>query len=312
MGDETGKAVCKVSNGMELLEKGKEINQTSEGVYTIYLLDDIVLPESLCFYRNTITIFGCGHTIYGEKHSLLKVKEKAVLNLGERASVNELVLSAEGQSMADPLIEVNGLDARMNLYPGICLQNNRDAQRGAAGIQIGDGAVVAMYGGEIRNCASRYMAGAVLVDLGTFYMMGGRIHDCSGENGGAVLVQNHGRLVMSGNSTIERCSAVQYGGGIYGESGSLCILGGTIQENHACYGGGVAAAYIKSGWRKEYGIELKNTKIIRNEAIRGGGILLYDSTITSPVSECLIADNKARADADIALIKNSRIEMDEE
>ena len=97
----------------------------------------------------------------------------------------------------------------------------------------------ALFGGGVQTAA--YVDGTVFGSI--FTLAGGTIQDCTaGQSGGGVYAE--GKFIMSGNSTIEKCTAIGeggFGGGVATGSNTIAeftMKGGTIKSCTAGDSGG--------------------------------------------------------------------------
>ena len=136
----------------------------------------------------------------------------------------------------------------------------------------------------------------------TIEISDGTISGCTVGAGGGLFVDGSTLTIKGG--TISKCitSDTGNGGGLYAYNSIITISGGTIKDNKAAYGGGVAL--IDSTIQ-----EIKNWKVIGNEAYEtggiggiGGGIKLENGSMKVSDGSNQIYNNKAdRHGADVFL-----------
>ena len=194
--------------------------------------------------RGTTTIKGEGNTITVNPGAGIKVTGgETVLNLGAEGYAEKLTI--EGDTGV-AFITVSG-GATAHMYENVTLQNRQQVDQ--ACVVLEENSVFNMHGGVIQNCKGKY---------------------------GGVSLKNGSRFIMEGG-TISGCttSDAGMGGGLYAYHSTITISGGTIENNKATYGGGVALNNSTIN-------PITNWKVIGNEAYQtkignggiGGGIYL--------------------------------------
>lgn len=107
----------------------------------------------------------------------------------------------------------------------------------------------------------------------------------SGDYGGGIYAAAADLTVE--NTIVRNCFAQGAGGGIYSGSGVFRLLNSTVENNivaqNGASGGGVSVTGNNS--------EIRNSRILRNDAPRGGGVVV--GYYTTNISETYIADNTA-------------------
>ena len=286
--------------------------------------------------RGTTTIKGEGNTITVNSGAGIKVTgEKTTLNLG--AEGYDGTLTIEGDTKV-AFITVSG-GATANMYENVTLQNRQQVDQ--ACVVLEENSVFNMHGGVIQNCKGKY-GGVSLKNGSRFIMEGGTISECSANAGGGLYADNS--IVTIKNGTISRCKAgngyggglyaqnnstvtieggtiseccttsdIGMGGGLYAYSSTITISGGTIKNNKAIYGGGVA---LNNSWINP----ITNWKVIGNEAYKtksgsgnggiGGGIYLDSvSMVVSDGSNRIYNNQAERHGADICLEIGASIKL---
>ena len=191
-----------------------------------------------------------------------------------------------------------------------------------------DNSTVTINKGTISGCTAVDNGGGLYADNSTINISGGTISGCKGVWGGGLYAENSSTIEISGG-TISGCtvgaggglfvdsstvrisggiisgcitSDTGNGGGLYANHSTIKITGGRIENNKAAYGGGVAL--IDSTIQ-----EIKNWKVIGNEAYEtggiggiGGGIKLENGSMKVSDGSNQIYNNKAdRHGADVFL-----------
>ena len=201
-----------------------------------------------------------------------------VLNLGVNGYDKKLTI--EGDTRV-AFITVSG-GATANMYENVTLQNRQQVDQ--ACVVLEENSVFNMHGGVIQNCKGKY-GGVSLKNGSRFIMEGGTISGCSASEGGGLYAENSTVTIKGG--TISGCSAYA-GGGLCAENFSTIeISGGTISgctTSEAGMGGGLYA--YKST------ITISRGTIENNKATYGGGVALSDSTI-NPITNWTVIGNEA-------------------
>ena len=164
-----------------------------------------------------------------------------------------------------------------------------------------DNSTINISGGTISGCKGVW-GGGLYANNSTVTITDGTISGCEVGAGGGLFVDGSTLTIKGG--TISKCitSDTGNGGGLYAYNSIITISGGTIKDNKAAYGGGVAL--IDSTIQ-----EIKNWKVIGNEAYEtggiggiGGGIKLENGSMKVSDGSNQIYNNKAdRHGADVFL-----------
>ena len=171
------------------------------------------------------------------------------------------------------------------MYENVTLQNREQVDQ--ACVVLEENSVFNMHGGVIQNCKGKY-GGVSLKNGSRFIMEGGTISECEANAGGGLYADNSTVTIKDG--TISGCKAVNgYGGGLYAANYStVTIEGGTISEccttSDIGMGGGLYA--YKST------ITISRGTIENNKATYGGGVALNSSTI-NPITNWTVIGNEA-------------------
>lgn len=165
-----------------------------------------------------------------------------------------------------------------------------------------DNSTINISGGTISGCKGVWGGGLYAENSSTIEISDGTISGCTVGAGGGLFVDRSTLTIKGG--TISKCitSDTGNGGGLYAYNSIITISGGTIKDNKAAYGGGVAL--IDSTIQ-----EIKNWKVIGNEAYEtggiggiGGGIKLENGSMKVSDGSNQIYNNKAdRHGADVFL-----------
>ena len=131
---------------------------------------------------------------------------------------------------------------------------------------------ITISGGTISGCTG-LRGGGLYADNSTVTITGGTISGCKVGAGGGLFATNSSKITIRGG-TISECSTTLdsgKGGGLYAENSTITISGGTIENNEAARGGGVALT--NSTVTDEEPI--RNWMVVGNKAYKtGGGIWL--------------------------------------
>ena len=176
-------------------------------------------------------------------------------------------------------------------------------------------ATFVMSGGTISGCSADKGGGLCAEESSTVTITGGTISGCEGVLGCGLYATNSSEITISGG-TISGCTGLR-GGGLYANNSTVTITGGTISRCNVGAGGGLFATNsseitIRGGTISECSTTLDTGKggglyaenstititggtIENNEAARGGGVALTDSTVTDeePIRNWMVVGNKA-------------------
>ena len=166
-----------------------------------------------------------------------------------------------------------------------------------------ENSTVTIKGGTISRC-SAYAGGGLYADNSAVTISKGTISGCSASNGGGLCAENFSTIEISGG-TISGCTTSEagMGGGLYAYKSTITISRGTIENNKATYGGGVA---LNSSTINP----ITNWTVIGNEAYKtkrgnggiGGGIYLESVLMNVSDGSNKIYNNQAEGHgADICL-----------
>ena len=322
------------TNLVTLFENINASDVNDENVIELY--EDITLAGNYTLTRNTTikSENGDRRIFISGSNAGITVTGGTVLNLGAKGYDKKLTI--EGDTRV-AFITVSG-GATANMYENVTLQNRQQVDQ--ACVVLEENSVFNMHGGVIQNCKGKY-GGVSLKNGSRFIMEGGTISGCEANAGGGLYATNQSTITIN-NGTISGCKAVNgYGGGLYAENNStvtieggtisgccttsdigmggglyayhstITIGGGTIKNNKAIYGGGVA---LNNSWINP----ITNWKVIGNEAYKtksgnggiGGGIYLDSvSMVVSDGSNRIYNNTADRHGADICLEKGASITL---
>ena len=143
------------------------------------------------------------------------------------------------------------------------------------GLYATNSSEITISGGTISGCTG-LRGGGLYANNSTVTITGGTISRCNVGAGGGLFATNSSEITIRGG-TISECSTTLdtgKGGGLYAENSTLTISGGTIKDNEAAHGGGVALT--DSTVTDEQPI--RNWMVVGNKAYKtGGGIWLGEN-----------------------------------
>ena len=141
------------------------------------------------------------------------------------------------------------------------------------GLYATDSSEITISGGTISGCDG-LRGGGLYADNSTVTISGGTISRCNVGAGGGLFATNSSEITIRGG-TISECSTTLdtgKGGGLYAENSIITISGGTIENNEAAHGGGVA---LTNSTVKKDEQPIRNWTVVGNKAYKtGGGIWL--------------------------------------
>ena len=187
--------------------------------------------------------------------------------------------------------------------------------RWGGGLYATNSSKITISGGTISGCSAGE-GGGLFADNSTVTISGGTISGCTGELGCGLYATNSPEITISGG-TISGCTGLR-GGGLYADNSTVTITGGTISGCKVGAGGGLFATNsskitIRGGTISECSTTLDSGKggglyaenstitisggtIENNEAARGGGVALTDSTVKKdekPIRNWMVVGTKA-------------------
>ena len=141
------------------------------------------------------------------------------------------------------------------------------------GLYATNSSEITISGGTISGCTG-LRGGGLYADNSTVTITGGTISGCKVGAGGGLFATNSSEITIRGG-TISECSTTLdtgKGGGLYAENSTITISGGTIENNEAAHGGGVA---LTDSTVKKDEKPIRNWTVVGNKAYKtGGGIWL--------------------------------------
>ena len=309
-------------------------NSSDDNENEIILMNGFTLEGDTTEYtlrRGTTTIKGEGNTITVNQGAGIKVTGGGtVLNLGAEGYAEKLTIDGNAKGA---FITVSG-GATAHMYEHVTLQNRQQVDQ--ACVVLEENSVFNMHGGVIQNCKGKYggvslkngsrfimeggtiseceanAGGGLYADNSTVTIKDGTISGCSASNGGGLCAENFSTIEISGG-TISGCTTSEagMGGGLYAYKSTITISRGTIENNKATYGGGVA---LNSSTINP----ITNWTVIGNEAYKtkrgnggiGGGIYLESRSMNVSAGSNRIYNNQAEGHgADICLEKGASIKL---
>ena len=201
-------------------------------------------------------------------------------------------------------------------YGGVSLKNGSrfimeggtisECEANAGGGLYAENSTITIEGGTISGCSAG-AGGGLYADNSAVTINKGTISGCKAENGygGGLYAKNYSTVTIEGGTISECCttSDIGMGGGLYAYRSTITISGGTIENNKAIYGGGVA---LNNSWINP----ITNWTVIGNEAYKtkrgnggiGGGIYLDSVSMVVSAGSNRIYNNQAEGHgADICL-----------
>ena len=141
------------------------------------------------------------------------------------------------------------------------------------GLYATNSSEITISGGTISGCTG-LRGGGLYANNSTVTITGGTISGCKVGAGGGLFATNSSEITIRGG-TISECSTTLdsgKGGGLYAENSTITISGGTIENNEAARGGGVA---LTDSTVKKDEKPIRNWTVVGNKAYKtGGGIWL--------------------------------------
>lgn len=260
---------------------------------TVQLCKDVTVTQAIEISGKKLTLDGGGHRMdrgNGYSNEFIALRSRADLTVknitldgganwtGAEDDILKRGTTNSGMKAGRPLI-LTRTQAQLTLGSGAVLQNN-DNQANAysqkvddtvpvgGAVQIGDG-ILALNGGEIRNCNSALFGGAAHIrGSSTFTAKAGTV---SGNNAGgfaAICLDNAARSIVEGGEFSNNKSG-NNGGVFWLSMGTLSITGGTFENNSTAGKGGVAYQDKASA-----SVSLKGG-VFRNNRAKGDGGVLY-------------------------------------
>ncbi len=163
------------------------------------------------------------------------------------------------------------------------------AAENGGGLYATNSSTITITGGIISGCKGELGCGLYATNSSEITISGGTISGCTGLRGGGLYANNSTVTITDG--TISRCN-VGAGGGLFVTGSTLNIEGGTISECSATLDSGKGGGL----YAENSTITISGGTIENNEAARGGGVALTDSTVKKdekPIRNWTVVGNKA-------------------
>ena len=157
------------------------------------------------------------------------------------------------------------------------------------GLYATNSSKITISDGIISGCEGVLGCGLYATDSSEITISGGTISGCTGLRGGGLYANNSTVTITGG--TISRCE-VGAGGGLFATNSSkITIRGGTISECSTTLDSGKGGGL----YAENSTITISGGTIENNKAARGGGVALTDSTVTDeePIRNWMVVGNKA-------------------
>ena len=162
--------------------------------------------------------------------------------------------------------------------------------RWGGGLYATNSSKITITGGTISGCtAAENGGGLYATNSSTITISDGTISGCTGLRGGGLYADNSTVTITGG--TISRCE-VGAGGGLFATNSSkITIRGGTISECSTTLDSGKGGGL----YAENSTLTISGGTIENNKAARGGGVALTDSTVTDeePIRNWMVVGNKA-------------------
>ena len=281
-----------IVNGSGYSSLAEAIENAPDGS-TVQLCKDVTVAQAIEISGKKLTLDGGGHRMdRGNRYSneFIALRDSADLTvknitldggaqwIGDVDDILQRGTTNSGMKAGRPLI-LTRTQAQLTLGSGAVLQNNDNQANAYSGkvdgtapfggaVQIGDG-ILALNGGEIRNCNSAVFGGAAHIrGSSTFTAKAGTV---SGNNAGsyaAICLDNTARSIVEGGEFSNNKSG-NNGGVFWLKEGTLSITGGVFENNSTAGKGGVAYQDKASA-----SVSLKGG-VFRNNRAKGDGGVLY-------------------------------------
>ena len=157
------------------------------------------------------------------------------------------------------------------------------------GLYATNSSKITISDGIISGCEGVLGCGLYATNSSEITISGGTISGCTGLRGGGLYANNSTVTITGG--TISRCN-VGAGGGLFATNSSeITIRGGTISECSTTLDSGKGGGL----YAENSTITISGGTIENNKAARGGGVALTDSTVTDeePIRNWMVVGNKA-------------------
>ena len=292
--EENGSAQqIEVSDGAGFIAAARQINDGS-GAYEIVLQNNITLSESVEFTNAAVTITSAGGSTFTIRPIEFSVSDPipfsgCLLSVnGGNLTLNSVNFESSAgfrRNLDYPFIRVVN-SAALTLNNCVLDGNCTSSSGRCLGLEIGDGAgssgSVTMTNSTIQNCTAinQHGAGAIVYGGSSLEMYNSRLRNCAnastatpGGSGGGIYVYSNGSVVMNSGSTLEKCTAVENGGGVYLEgSAKLTMNQSSLTGCEAQGNGGGVYVSSNASVTMNNSSKLENCKATGN----GGGAYLTD------------------------------------
>ena len=234
------------------------------------------------------TTLNLGAEGYAEKLTIDGNAKGAFITVSGGATANMYEnVTLQNRQQVDQACVVLEENSVFNMHGGV-IQNCKGKY---GGVSLKNGSRFIMEGGTISGCSANEGGGLYATNQSTITINNGTISGCSAYAGGGLYATNSSKITIK-KGTISGCKAgYGYGGGLYAENNStVTIEGGTISEccttSDIGMGGGLYA--YKST------ITISGGTIKNNKAIYGGGVALIDVTkFENPITNWKVIGNEA-------------------
>ena len=164
------------------------------------------------------------------------------------------------------------------------------AAENGGGLYATNSSEITIKGGTISGCKGELGCGLYATDSSKITISGGTISGCTGLRGGGLYAEKKSTITITGG-TISRCN-VGAGGGLFVVGSTIRISGGIISECSTTLDSGKGGGL----YAENSTITISGGTIENNEAARGGGVALTDSTVKKdekPIRNWMVVGNKA-------------------
>ena len=163
--------------------------------------------------------------------------------------------------------------------------------KNGGGLYATNSSKITIKGGTISKCtAPADNGGGLYVNNSAINISDGTISGCEGRWGGGLYAENSSTITIT-DSTISGCKA--------GAGGGLCVVGSTLNIKDDIISGCIASDTGKGGGlyaEEKSTITISGGTIKDNEAAHGGGVALTNSTVKKgekPIRNWMVVGNKA-------------------
>ena len=279
-----------IVNGSGYASLAEAIANASDGS-TVQLCKDVTVTQAIEISGKKLTLDGGGHRMdrgTGYSNEFIALRNSADLTVKNitldggakwTGAVDDILkrgTTNSGMKAGRPLI-LTRTQAQLTLGSGAVLQNNDNQANSqkvdtylpvGGAIQISDG-ILALNGGEIKDCNSAFFGGAAHIrGASTFTAKAGTVSGNNASGYAAICLDNTARSIVEGGEFSNNKSG-NNGGVFWLSKGTLSITGGTFENNSTAGKGGVAYQDTASA-----SVSLKGG-VFRNNRAKGDGGVLY-------------------------------------